>query len=175
MPNDAGTHHSQTPIPHPMKTQLASIAIASVVLCGCTSSTSRKPLPPPPSTGDYLVISSIDTSKKADFPTSVDSTLGRSLEFTIGKEGSTSGDLQHAILIYTICKRDFDGRIIAKAIDARDREIGRCILPVRMTTDQASYLQFTFPAEMDPAQIRRYSIAPAAAKPTQPATPTPKP
>ena len=62
------------------------------------------------------------------------------------------------LAVYAIASQAINATIIAKAMDAKDREIGRANTEVVMVKDDAKYIVFKFPSQMDTQLVKEYSL-----------------
>ena len=62
------------------------------------------------------------------------------------------------ITVYFVAKDPFNGKLIAKALDKDEVEIGRCVVDVEFATDDAKYVTFEFDAEMDTQLVAKYLV-----------------
>lgn len=80
----------------------------------------------------------------------------RGLEVTLGKDRGLG---TNAAAVYVIAARSFEGKLMAKALDAEGKEIGRSTMDVAMEADDAQYVNFSFGQEMDSSLVRRYAVS----------------
>lgn len=80
----------------------------------------------------------------------------RGLEITLGKDRGLGSNMA---AVYVIADRPFEGKLMAKAMDAQDREIGRSLVDVVLEADGAQYVNFSFNQEMDSSLVRKYAIS----------------
>jgi hypothetical protein len=60
--------------------------------------------------------------------------------------------------VYLVSKERCSGSLLAKSVDSQGREIGRSMVDVAFEPDDAKYVTFTFPKEMDSALVAKYVI-----------------
>ena len=72
---------------------------------------------------------------------------------------STTAKWAHKkVQLYLTSKAPFQGRLIAKAYNKERNEIGRSVLEVAMAADDAKYISFAFPPEMDTQLVHEYWV-----------------
>jgi len=66
--------------------------------------------------------------------------------FTVGRTGKHYNDTtyQTNVIVYTVFNKDFKGKLVLKAFDKENAEIGRKTLEVNKKTDDAKYIDFVF-------------------------------
>lgn len=62
------------------------------------------------------------------------------------------------INVYVTSKAPFNGQLISKAFNKDGGEIGRSTIPVTFLADDAKYVQFVFPNEMDTQLVHEYWV-----------------
>jgi len=60
--------------------------------------------------------------------------------------------------VYFISGNSFQGNLLAKALDQEGEEIGRATVSVHFAKDDAQYVVFGFPKEMELALVQKYTI-----------------
>lgn len=80
----------------------------------------------------------------------------RGLEVTLGKDRGLGSNVAS---VYVIADRPFEGKLMARALDAEDKEIGRATVDVALEADDAKYINFGFNQEMDSGLVRRYVVS----------------
>lgn len=72
--------------------------------------------------------------------------------------------------VYLIAQKPFAGQLLAKGLNAEGQEIGRATAEVTLAADDARYVIFTFPKEMDSQRVAKYvlSLRQPASPPSQP-------
>lgn len=72
---------------------------------------------------------------------------------------STTAKWAHKkVQLYLTSRTAFAGKLIAKAFNKDGAEIGRSLLDVSMAADDAKYVAFAFPTEMDTQLVHEYRI-----------------
>ncbi len=80
------------------------------------------------------------------------------LSATVAKQQSPLNDPQKAISVYFIATKELNATLIAKAYSTEDLEIGRATADVSFHSDDAQYISFAFPSEMDRQLVAIYRI-----------------
>lgn len=80
------------------------------------------------------------------------------LSHTIAKRKVSLDEPEKTISIYLISAKSLSCTLIA-AFDAEDQEIGRAACDVKFSDDDAQYVSFGFPPEMDRETVRVYRIS----------------
>ncbi|NQT16665.1 MAG: hypothetical protein HQ582_28155, partial [Planctomycetes bacterium] len=70
----------------------------------------------------------------------------------------TDTALKKGITVYLISETPYKGRLIAKAFDKEDLEIGRSAVDIDFGADDAKYIRFTFELEVDMQLVKRFTI-----------------
>lgn len=78
---------------------------------------------------------------------------------TIAKQNTSLESPQKAISIYMISSQAINRTLIAKAFNEDNQEIGRATADVEFSKDDAQYVSFTFPSEMDRQTVKQYRIS----------------
>jgi hypothetical protein len=65
---------------------------------------------------------------------------------------------QRGISVYLISEKPVTGSLVAKAVNAEGEEIGRSVVKVEFSADDAKYVTFAFGDEMDSQLVERYVI-----------------
>lgn len=60
--------------------------------------------------------------------------------------------------VYFISGNNFQGNLLAKALDEEGEEIGRATVSVNLAKDDAQYVVFSFPKEMELSLVQKYII-----------------
>lgn len=84
----------------------------------------------------------------------------RGVTLIVGKQGplhSTTDDTK-AISLYFLTEKAIAGTMIAKAYNSDDQEIGRAKTVVEFSDDDAQYVKFPFPPEMDRQLVAKYKF-----------------
>ncbi|PTS77738.1 hypothetical protein DBR33_02785 [Stenotrophomonas sp. HMWF022] len=80
----------------------------------------------------------------------------RGLSITMGKSrGAGSKD----VAVYVVAGTAFNGRLVARALDAEGVEIGRAVVDEEFSADDARYVTFKFNEEMDSQLVRTYALS----------------
>jgi hypothetical protein len=69
-----------------------------------------------------------------------------------------SEPLSKSISVYFVSSKPFTGRLLAKALNAEGQEIGRAFEDLSLGQDDAKYVAFKFPEEMDTRLVSKYII-----------------
>ena len=75
------------------------------------------------------------------------------LSKTISKSGKENG-----ITVYFLAASPFKGKLVAKATNKEGQEIGRSVVDVEFSADDAKYVSFPFPEEMDAQLVQEYRV-----------------
>jgi hypothetical protein len=79
------------------------------------------------------------------------------LSKTISK--SRGIDLEEkGITVYFTATTAFKGKLVAKAVDKEGQEIGRSVVDVEFSADDAKYVPFVFDDEMDTQLVQEYLV-----------------
>jgi len=79
--------------------------------------------------------------------------LTNTIAKSLGLESSHKG-----FSVYLIASRSVSNTVIARALDAKNTEVGRSKKQIVMEQNDASYITFEFDAQMDSAMVKSYSI-----------------
>ncbi|WP_392560057.1 hypothetical protein [Orbus mooreae] len=63
-----------------------------------------------------------------------------------------------SLVSYIIADNNFNGRLIAKALDSKNREIGRGVVTVELLEDDAQEFTFNFPQGMNVENVAKITI-----------------
>ncbi|MDR1462989.1 MAG: hypothetical protein LBI68_07635 [Azoarcus sp.] len=86
-----------------------------------------------------------------------DSTLvDKGLTATLGKD---RGTVDNQSTVYIVSEKPFKGVLSARALDKDDNEIGRAQTDIDLKEDDAAYVDFQFPGQMDSKLVRKYRIS----------------
>ncbi len=77
---------------------------------------------------------------------------------TVAKQEAPSVAGEKNISVYLVAERELNATLLAKAFNKADMEIGRCVTAVNFDVDDARYVRFTFPGEMDQQTVSTYRI-----------------
>ena len=81
------------------------------------------------------------------------------ISYTVAKQDSVLVDSKKkTIAVYFLSTKEFQGTLIAKAFNAEGLEIGRASVEVNFKADDAQYVTFAFPSEMDRQLVEVYRI-----------------
>ncbi|MBH1665639.1 hypothetical protein ABE543_07535 [Stenotrophomonas sp. TWI169] len=80
----------------------------------------------------------------------------RGLTITLGK---SRGMGSKEAAVYVVADKAFNGKLVARALDAEGSEIGRASADVEFAADDARYVTFQFNEEMDSQLVRSYAVA----------------
>ncbi|HIE5355642.1 TPA: hypothetical protein ACXNP2_002249 [Stenotrophomonas maltophilia] len=80
----------------------------------------------------------------------------RGLTITLGK---SRGMGSKEAAVYVVADKAFNGKLVARALDAEGTEIGRASADVEFAADDARYVTFQFNEEMDSQLVRSYAVA----------------
>ena len=67
-------------------------------------------------------------------------------------------DVDKTVSVYLIATNAFSGKLMMKAIDAHNREIGRSVEQVEFEEDDAKYITFKFEKETDIQLVRKFTL-----------------
>ncbi|MFM8727926.1 MAG: hypothetical protein ACKON9_22695 [Planctomycetaceae bacterium] len=141
-----------------------SLLLLSLILPGCSGEGNARPGSIGQTIGQNVtefaqgVGTGVDKQLQVDIELSPDLTKA-GLSHTIAKQKTSIDDPQKAISIYLLSANAIKCTLIAKAYNADDQEIGRATSEVEFAEDDAQYIAFTFPAEMDRQTVKVYKIA----------------
>ena len=79
--------------------------------------------------------------------------LEKTVSKNTGLDNSSKG-----IAIYFISQRPVNAQLIAKALNTEHQEIGRSVVSVEFTADDAKYVTFDFDGQMDRQLVQKYTI-----------------
>jgi hypothetical protein len=77
---------------------------------------------------------------------------------TVAKLTAAAPGNARALSVYLVASRPFKAKLLAKALDADGREIGRATADVEFTADDAKYVSFAFDRQMDSQLVKKYVI-----------------
>ena len=77
---------------------------------------------------------------------------------TVAKQDTSLESPEKLISVYLISTQSMDTTLQAKAFNADGQEIGRARADVTFSDDDARYISFSFPREMDRLLVERYLI-----------------
>jgi len=79
----------------------------------------------------------------------------RGVSATMAKRG---GKGKNAVSVYLISEKPLRAKLIGKALDKEGKEIGRAVVDAVFVADDAKYINFDFPDEMEPQWVASYRI-----------------
>ena len=79
----------------------------------------------------------------------------RGVSATMAKRGGKS---KNAVSVYLISQKPLRGKLVGKALDKDGLERGRAVVDATFLADDAKYLSFDFPDEMEPQWVAKYRI-----------------
>lgn len=107
---------------------------------------------------------SIDIAEKAAAPIEItDSIKTAGLAITRIAE-NINYNIQYTVVGYVVASEDFTGRLIAKALDSNNTEIGRGIVNLELSEDDAQEFVFNFPEGMKADTVAKVIIEAKAKK-----------
>lgn len=79
---------------------------------------------------------------------------------TVGKQGPIPADNDgtKSISVYCLSQKAVEGVLVVKAYNAEDQEIGRAKSTIMFAEDDAQYVTFSFPPEMDRQLVVKYKF-----------------
>ena len=80
------------------------------------------------------------------------------LSTTVAKSMTIEPSKPKGISVYFVASKPVKAKLMAKALNAAGEEIGRTVVDVDMAADDAKYLNFSFPPEMDSQLVEKYQI-----------------
>ncbi len=101
--------------------------------------------------------SGVDNQLKVDIQLSEELTA-TGLTHTVAKQQTSLNQPDKSISIYFLASQPLEAQLVAKAFNSDDQEIGRASAEVQFQTDDAQYVSFTFPPEMDRQTVVKYTI-----------------
>ncbi|MGO8689400.1 MAG: hypothetical protein ACLQLG_07175 [Thermoguttaceae bacterium] len=139
-----------------MKT-VASLLLV-VVACGCARRDESVAKTAGNKVGETITDFASGVGKGVDKQRMVRITLSEAvckqrLSKTIAKSGKENG-----ITVYFLAAGPFKGKLVAKATNKEGQEIGRSVVDVEFSADDAKYVSFPFPEEMDAQLVQEYRV-----------------
>jgi len=64
-----------------------------------------------------------------------------------------------SIVLYLIAAKEFNGNLLAKALNEKGLEIGRTTTELKLKKDEAQYVYFKFHNEMDAQLVKSYLVS----------------
>jgi hypothetical protein len=92
---------------------------------------------------DKQLIVKVDISKNL---------AGRGLSKTVSKA------IPHGFSVYLVAAKPLKSKLVAKAFDKEGNEIGRCAVDVDFAADDAKYVPFAFPNDMDTQLVEKFML-----------------
>jgi hypothetical protein len=77
---------------------------------------------------------------------------------TLAKQTGVDHDKRKGITVYFMSSKPVQVSLMAKALNAEGDEIGRSVVDVEFTADDARYVAFAFDAEMDSQLVEKYVV-----------------
>lgn len=102
----------------------------------------------------------VDTKMKVSVDLSPE-LVNRGLSKTVARSFGI-GSTDEGFSVYIISKQKFAGTLVARALDTGGEEIGRSKVAVSFGADDARYVTFRFPSEMNSALVKRYVVEPGS-------------
>lgn len=140
------------------------VLMSSIILPGCSDETNPNAGTIGQTIGQNVtefaqgVGTGVDTQLQVEVELSPELTKA-GFSHTIAKQQTSIADPQKAISVYLISAEAISCTLIAKAYNADNQEIGRASSDVQFSQDDAQYVAFTFPPEMDRQAVKLYRIA----------------
>ena len=137
--------------------------VASISLLGCSGNSKSDAAAVGKALGQNLtefaqgVGSGVDTQLQVAIELSPELTKA-GLSHTIAKQKGSLDDTQKAISIYMLSTQALNCTLTARAFNAEKEEIGRATSDVEFVKDDAQYIAFTFPPDMDRQTVKVYKI-----------------
>ncbi len=99
----------------------------------------------------------VDTQLKIDVELS-DAIKKRGVTTTVAKQIARLDSPEKSISVYFITTNAISATFQARAYDKDDKEIGRATADVKFAADDAQYIEFQFPREMDQQMVKVYRV-----------------
>jgi hypothetical protein len=80
----------------------------------------------------------------------------RGLTMSVSKQDSLAAK---TVVLYLIASKNFNGKLLAKAINEQGLEIGRTTAFLKLGKDEAKYVSFKFHNEMDSQLVKSYQVS----------------
>lgn len=80
------------------------------------------------------------------------------LEQTSAKHAKLDGPEGKQITVYFVSKDPVQANLLARALNAEGKEIGRSLAAVEFASDDAQYVTFSFDKQMDSQLVQKYVI-----------------
>ena len=148
-----------------MRFQFTTLAMlfCGALLSGCSEKMNSDPAAIGQSIGENVtefaqgVGSGVDTKLQVNVELSA-AIKQAGVSSSIAKRKVSIGDPEETISVYLISTQTFQSTLIAKAYNANDQEIGRGTTDVDLGEDDAQYVEFKFPREMDSKAAVLYKL-----------------
>ncbi len=139
-----------------MKTMAALLLV--LLVCGCGRREESVAKTAGSKVGETITDFASGVGKGVDKQRMVRVTLSEAvckqgLSKTISKSGNGNG-----ITVYFLAASPFKGKLVAKATNKEGQEIGRSVVDVEFSADDAKYVSFPFPEEMDAQLVQEYAV-----------------
>jgi hypothetical protein len=139
-----------------------AVLVSVALLCGCGKSDESMAKRAGGKVGETLTDFASGVGKGVDKQMAVnvelsDEVTKQGLSKTIAKSRGMDSD-KRGISVYFIAKVAFTGRLVAKALNEEGQEIGRSVVDVEFTSDDAKYVPFVFDDEMDARLVQKYVV-----------------
>jgi hypothetical protein len=76
----------------------------------------------------------------------------------LGLSNTVSKAIPHGFSIYLAAAKPLKSKLVAKAFDKEDQEVGRCAVDVDFAADDAKYVSFTFQDAMDTQLVEKFLL-----------------
>ena len=80
----------------------------------------------------------------------------KGLAMSVSKQDSLA---EKSIVLYLIASKEFNGKLLAKAINDQGLEVGRSTTQLKLAKDEAKYVYFKFHKEMDAQLVKSYQVS----------------
>jgi hypothetical protein len=77
---------------------------------------------------------------------------------TVAKSTGMNPDQPRGITVYLTASKPLKAKLVAKALSKDGQEVGRSVVDVEFTADDAKYVTFKFDREMDSQLVDKYLI-----------------
>jgi len=143
-----------------MKTMAALLLV--LVVCGCGRRDESVAKTAGSKVGETITDFASGVGKGVDKQMMVNVKLSEAvakqgLSKTVSKSRGMS-DKGKGITVYFKAAAPFKGKLVAKAIDKEGQEIGRSVVDVDFSADDAKYVSFPFAEEMDTQWVQEYMV-----------------
>ena len=146
-----------------MRGILGAAILLTLAIVGCGKSDESMAKRAGNKVGETLTDFASGVGKGVDSRMAVTVELSAGLaEAGISKTVAKAGGLDHpnlkCISVYFISKKPFKATLIAYALNREGAEVGRSTTDVELAEDDAKYVMFSFPDEMDTQMVAKYTI-----------------